>query len=103
MKLIWDEKAKSELKQVARYIRKSFGLNQEKKYQQIIRNAANMLLTQPYMGALDPQLSDRTKSYRSVIVNKLNKMVYYVENDVVTIVAFWDCRRDSDQQSQHLQ
>ena len=103
MKLIWDEKAKSELKQVARYIRKSFGLNQEKKYQQIIRNAANMLLTQPYMGALDPQLSNRTKSYRSIIVNKLNKMVYYVENDVVTIVAFWDCRRDSDQQSQHLQ
>ena len=103
MKLIWDEKALNQLKQVAWYIKKSFGVKRKNIYLREIHNAANMLLTQPYMGALDPQLSDRTKAYRSIIVNKLNKMVYYVENDVVTIVAFWDCRRDSDQQSQHLQ
>lgn len=89
MKLIWDEKALNQLKQVAWYIKKSFGVKRKNIYLREIHNAADMLLSQPYMGSLDPQLSDRSKSYRSIIVNKLNKMVYYVEDDTVTIVAFW--------------
>ena len=41
----------------------------------------------------------RAKTYRSVIVNGLNKMVYYVEDDTVYIAAFWDTRMEPIEQA----
>jgi len=32
--------------------------------------------------------------YRSVVVNNLNKIVYYIEGDVVHIATLWDTRRE---------
>ena len=37
---------------------------------------------------------ERSKIYRSVLINRRSKMVYYVENDAVVVAGFWDCRRD---------
>jgi len=104
MKLIWEHIAKDQLKEVAGYVRKSFGLNREKQFQQEIRYATRMLLLNPYMGALDPLFSGRSIAYRSILVNRLNKMVYYVDNnDIIHISAFWDCRREPIQQTKHLE
>ncbi|MBQ3657931.1 MAG: type II toxin-antitoxin system RelE/ParE family toxin [Bacteroidales bacterium] len=102
MKLIWDEQALEQLKQVAGYVKRSFGVKRKNVFLREITHATDMLVLNPYMGALDPRLSDRSKSYRSIIVNKLNKMVYYVEDNAVIIIAFWDCRRDADGQTQQL-
>ena len=34
--------------------------------------------------------------YRSFVMNRLNKIVYRIDDDVIYIVAFWDVRRDPD-------
>ncbi|MCR5453706.1 MAG: hypothetical protein K6F33_01805 [Bacteroidales bacterium] len=41
-------------------------------------------------------MSNRFKSYRSIIINNLSKMVYFVDDnaDTIYIAAFWDCRQD---------
>ena len=33
-------------------------------------------------------------TYRSVIINGLNKMVYRIDGDIIYVVDFWDTRRE---------
>ena len=40
----------------------------------------------------EPLLAGRIVEYRSVIINDYYKMVYRIDNDVITISAFWDMR-----------
>ena len=58
-----------------------------------------MLRRSPYIGQIDPLFEDRAKTYRSVIVNGLNKMVYYIEDDTLHIAAFWDTRMEPEEQA----
>ena len=48
----------------------------------------------PGIGQIDPLFSDRAESYRSVIINGLNKLVYRVDGDTMHIVGFWDTRKE---------
>lgn len=58
-----------------------------------------MLRRSPYIGQIDPLFEGRAKTYRSVIVNGLNKMVYYIEDDTLHIAAFWDTRMEPEEQA----
>lgn len=48
----------------------------------------------PYIGKIDPLFQNRVQTYRSVIVNGLNKLVYRIEGNTIHIVAFWDTRME---------
>lgn len=48
----------------------------------------------PNLGSVEPLLADLPKTYRSVVIDGLSKMVYFIEGDVIYIAAFWDCRRE---------
>jgi hypothetical protein len=39
-------------------------------------------------------LANATIEYRSIVVNRLNKIVYLINNDDIEIVDFWDTRRE---------
>lgn len=41
----------------------------------------------------------RKQTYRSLIVRRLNKIVYYVKGDTLHIAAFWDTRREPKSQA----
>ena len=55
-----------------------------------------LLATNPYLGPIEPLLADLPQTYRSVVVGRLNKMVYHIEEDEKTISVddFWDVRRE---------
>ena len=46
----------------------------------------------PGIGKIDPLFNDRGRTYRSVIINGLNKLVYFTEGDILYIAGFWDTR-----------
>ena len=48
----------------------------------------------PTMGKIDPLFAHRKQTYRSIIVRRLNKVVYYVKDDTLHVAAFWDTRRE---------
>ena len=56
----------------------------------------------PGIGQIDPLFADRPQTYRSVIINGLNKMVYRIDNDTIRIVAFWDTRMDDKEQASNV-
>ena len=58
-----------------------------------------MLLRTPNIGQIDALFEGRAKTYRSVIVNGLNKMVYYVEDDTIYIAALGDTRMEPEAQA----
>lgn len=94
MKVDWHPRARIGREQVADYIRERFGARHVKKFRQSVDQTVRMIMRHPEIGSIDPLFVDRPRTYRSVIIDNLSKIVYFVEGDVIYIAAFWDCRRD---------
>lgn len=56
----------------------------------------------PGIGQIDPLFVDRPQTYRSVIINGLNKLVYRIEDNTIHIVGFWDTRMDDEEQAANV-
>ena len=92
MRVKWSDHALAQRKQVADYIRDNFGARYKIRFLQEVRQTTSMLKRSPNIGGIDPLFSGRAIVYRSVIVNGLSKMVYYVKDNTIRIAAFWDTR-----------
>ena len=103
MKLKWTQHARTQRNQVADYIQKSFGVKRRKRFIQEVQQMAQMLRNHPNLGPIDPLYADRSAAYRSVNINGLSKMVYRVEDDIIYIAAFWDCRREPQNQAEQTE
>lgn len=55
------------------------------------------------LGHFEPLLSDYGQSYRSIVINRLNKLIYYIKDNTVLIAAFWDTRREPKAQAQRIE
>jgi hypothetical protein len=62
-----------------------------------------MLRKVPNICKIDPLYADRPLTYRSVIINGLNKMVYRVDGEIIYIVDFWDTRREPVNQARQTE
>ena len=80
----------------ALHIKQDFGRMSRDNFLAKVNEVRMLLADNPYLGPVEPLLADRMQTYRSVVVAKLNKMVYYVEDDdkIIYVVAFWDCREE---------
>lgn len=94
MKLIWQSNADRQRDRVAEYIRDEFGARRRKQFLQEVRQITQKLRRSPYIGQIDPLFEDRATTYRSVIINGLNKLVYRIDDDTIRVVAFWDTRKE---------
>ena len=65
MQVTWNKKALTQLDAVMKYGRQEFG-----------------------------ERTGRKREYRSIVVHKLFKLVYYVKDDILHIAALWDTRRE---------
>ena len=99
MKAIWHTQAKEDMKQIASYIRRQFGIKRKKEFMQEVDQTVRMLMSNPNIGRIDPLYANRPEAYRSVIINRLNKLVYRIDNDAIHIVDFWDTRREPKSQA----
>ena len=94
MKVIWSEQARDELRHTSDYILKEFGKKSRQNFMQEIRHVATLLETNPNIGSVELLLENAPVLYRSIVVNHLNKLVYYIHKENVEIVALWDTRRE---------
>ncbi len=102
MKVIWHGQASKALRKTAAYIRKQFGPEVRESFRNEVDHIQTLLTSNPYMGAEEPLLADRSIEYRSFVINKLNKIVYYVEGDLIHIADFWDTRREPKKQAEQV-
>ncbi len=99
MRVKWFERARRQRDEVANYIGQHFGARRKHQFKQEIRDTTNLLKRNPGIGQIDPLFSDRARTYRSVIINGLNKLVYFVKDDTIYIAGFWDTRMDDEDQA----
>lgn len=100
MKIVWHKRADAALHQVEDYILENFGDKVRQEFMDEVDHAVQALADMPTMGQLDPLFVHRKQAYRSIVVRRLNKIVYYVNNDTIHVAAFWDTRREPKNQSQ---
>ena len=100
MNVIWHKQAREALRETAVYIRKNYDLKVKENFRNEVDCVETFLQSNPYMGPVEPLLADLPDGFRSIVVNHLNKIVYYVEDDTIHIADFWDTRREPKKQAQ---
>lgn len=98
MKIKWDPNAKASYRQVARYINTKFGRKARQEFMQKVKDTEGLMSRSPGIGQIDSLFASHAATYRSVIINGLNKMVYRIDGDIIYIVAFWDTRMEPNEQ-----
>ena len=102
MKIHWHKRAAAALHQVEEYILQEFGERIRREFMDEVDQAVLALADMPTMGKIDPFFAHRSQTYRSIIVRRLNKIVYYVKGDTIHIAAFWDTRREPKVQARQV-
>ena len=102
MRIIWQTPAKVGRRQVTAYIYRRFGIERVKQFRRDVDQTAQMIMRHPNIGSIDPLFENRPNTYRSVIINGLSKMVYFIEGETLHIVAFWDTRREPKKQAEQV-
>ena len=93
MKSIITNLAKEQIRQIAKYIRKEFGKDRRDEFMKEVRQTRRLIEGSPNIGPIEPLLADRAVMYRSYVMNRLDKIIYRIDGDIIYIVAFWDVRR----------
>ena len=94
MKVVITHMASFVREQVVRYLYRQFGEKAVLEFRQSYKTIKQQLVRFPESGAIEWNLSDEDTTYRSVVIARLSKMVYYVEEDTIYIVDFWDTRKE---------
>lgn len=97
MKLKWNSAAIEDQRAIVAYCKKQFGAIVSIEVRERIRHSAKLLKSHPHLGRVDPMLVGCTSlEYRSLVVDKVTKIVYTVHAEYVYIHLLWDVRRDEE-------
>ena len=102
MKVSWSKKAGDAVVQTSVYILDKFGPKASEEFLKEVQHVSDLLESNPCLGPVEPLLAQKSKPYRSVVLNHLNKIVYYIKGDNIRIAAFWDTRREPKAQADRL-
>ena len=102
MQVTWNKKALTQLDAVMRYGSQEFGERTTQRLYARIMSYEPLLAANPRLGVAEPLLAGRKREYRSIVVHKLFKLVYYVKDDILHIAALWDTRREPAAQADNL-
>lgn len=94
MKILWLGFAEEDLDSIYQfYADNNSRYFANKLYNQILDTTDN-LIHFPRMGPIEWDLSEKDEEYRSLLVRKYFKIIYFIENENIYIAAVWDCRQD---------
>lgn len=103
MEIVWAEEAFRAWQDTIDYIVVEFGAHAAEKFYKQTEKWQDVLSSSPLAGKIEPLLNNRSRSYRSIVITKQNKLIYYIENETIFIVDFWDTRREPKQQAYKLE
>ena len=102
MEIIWADEAFERWCEAADYILHQFGVQAVERFQERTEEWEDAMLQSPLIGKAEPLLANRTHLYRSIVINKLNKLIYYIENETIIVADFWDTRREPKEQANQI-
>lgn len=94
MKVIWLNRAETSMRRTEEYILQEFGEIARKHFMQEVENVSYLLEKMPELGHFEPLLANYEQGYRCIVINRLNKLIYYIRDNQILIAAFLDCRQE---------
>lgn len=85
----WTEPALEDLDMIYDYVALRSKKNADRLFHALL-DASEMLQDSPEAGKLEVSIPD----YRFLIVKRLYKLIYYIEDKCVYIASVWDCRQE---------
>ena len=102
MNVKWTKLAQQQRQETAKYIATEFGKKAAGKFYQNVTQWVRSIACNPGIGLKEPLLAERPEGFRSIVISKQNKLVYYVEGDTIYIAALWDTRREPRAQADNV-
>jgi len=94
MKVIWSNLAEQQLDQSIAFVTDLWDMATGQRLLQESRRISRLLSTHPHIGHPEPLLANWPLGYRSIVIGRYNKMIYYIKESTIHISAIWDTRRD---------
>lgn len=85
MKVVWSNRAVDAAEVIGEYIYQSFGYSTFTNYREAILQAETLLLANPFIGPEEPRITSGKFQHHTLLVNRLSKIVYYVDNDTIIL------------------
>lgn len=101
MELIWERDAYALWEDTARYIEHEFGYIAMVDFINETSNIEVQLCGNPILGIVEPLLHNKSLEYRSILLSKHNKLIYFV-TDRINIIDIWDTRREPKSLSSNI-
>lgn len=94
----WNRQAEDELLRAVAYCAAEFGKTVAEDFLDDLDRQIVLLTTSPKLGKREPLLSERSCEYRSLVIHKLFKLVYYINDrkQRIVIADLWDVRREPE-------
>lgn len=96
MKEVWSKKGWQQYLDTLQFIYEEFGRKAALTFKSDFDQWRAWIVENPTISPVEPLLISKNKEYRSRVISKRSKLVYYVEGDSVRFVAVWDMRRNPD-------
>ena len=93
MQINWSERSRGDLRDILLYVAEKFGQRTAKEVLAEVRDTIKLLKDFPYIGTSFVRDEGVGIEYFS-FSSRQNKIVYFVEGEVVNIVAIWQNRQD---------
>lgn len=96
LKIIFRKKAEKQLDHFTAMGERLFGSKVAQKFYHNVLSDIHLLANNPQLGAIEPLLEGRSRSYRSLLVHKHFKLIYYINanRNTLYLIAMWDTRRE---------
>ena len=95
MRVNWANEARVDLRDILIYLYKTFGSKVTRRALADLKRSIRLLLLFPSLGKLCFEDIILGITYR-MLVSEHHKLVYYLEDDTLNIVAVWDNRKDPE-------
>jgi plasmid stabilization system protein ParE len=102
MKLLFAPEALEDMENIYRYYAEYSEIYAVDLYNYIIEEA-ELLKNFPHKAQREPLLEEYPEDYRSLIVWRSYKLVYFLEKETVNVVAVFDCRQNPEKLKKNIQ
>jgi len=95
MKIVWMRNAKRQLDEIYDFLEQQSPAAAVKFYNGFIDEVAK-LADFPEMAPIETLLDNRQERFRSLVVGRTHKAIYFIDDEAVNVVAVWDCRQNPE-------
>ena len=102
MQVEYNSKAIKHISSTFDYYLHNYGKQACKNLALAIDERVNRLVRFPEIGRPEPLLRNKHILYRSIIIDKNHKLVYYIKGNTIRIAALWDMRMHPNRLSKKI-